>query len=228
VDETNIMIDAASDADVNLMVAENYRFLPTVDKCKEIIDEGNIGELRLIQVQAESYGEPTAWRTSAENNGGGVFIDGGIHFVDLILNIGGYPERVYAATPRQVFTQSEGEDGMVMNAVLPGGAVGLINMSRATPIGKQTQWVQVTGTKGQISFEPYGDSVTVETRAVRRNVHLPPARRGVRPMAKEFHQSILEKRPPVMSGEEALKDLRIVLAAYESASEMREVRLSGN
>lgn len=217
VDESTKMIDAAKTAGVKLMVAENYRFLPTVEKCKDILASGNLGDLRLVQVQSESYGASTDWRTNAEQNGGGVFIDGGIHFVDVVMNIGGFPKDVYASTPKQVFKGGQGEDGMVMMANLPNGAVGLINQSRATERRVGTQWVSITGTKGQLTFEPYSNKVTIDTVRARHTLSLPDAHRGVRGMVSEFRNSIVEDREPVMSGEEALRDLEIVLAAYKSA-----------
>ena len=52
-------------------------------------------------------------------------IDTGVHFVDAIINLGGFPERAYAslisAGPR-----AEDEDGVVLTAALPGGAVAQI------------------------------------------------------------------------------------------------------
>ena len=218
------MIEAARSAGVKLMVAENYRFLPTVDKSREIIGQGAIGDLRLIQVQVEGFRTPTKWRTSADLTGGGVFIDGGIHFVDILYNIAGFPQRVYAARPPQVHRESEGEDGLVVTAVFSSGAIGLINFSRATT-GEESGWVKITGTKGQIAFAPNDSRLTIETPPVRRTVNLPPARRGVRGMVREFRQAIREEREPVMSGEEGLRDLEIVLAAYRSAEKGEAVRL---
>jgi predicted dehydrogenase len=224
--ESRELIQAARDARVKLMVAENYRFLPTVIKAREIIKQGFLGDVRLIQLQAESYRVPGEWRVSAELVGGGVFIDGGIHFVDVLLYLGGFPERVYALKPPQTFRQVEGEDGLVMTASLPGGAVGLINFSRATTINEVRQWVAVTGTKGYMRFVPYGDELTFETEQGKRTIALPEARRGVRGMVREFRSSILEDREPTMSGEEGLRDLAIVLGAYQSAAEGREVTLT--
>ena len=45
-------------------------------------------------------------------------------------------------------------------------------------------------------------------------------------MLKEFRDSIVEDRQPEMSGEEGLKDLIVVLGAYRSADEKREVELT--
>ena len=87
--EAEGMVRSADEAGVKLMVAENYRFLPLVDRCKQLISQGAIGELRLVQVQSEAYGELTGWRTRSEVNGGGTFIDGGIHSVDILVNVRG-------------------------------------------------------------------------------------------------------------------------------------------
>ena len=45
-------------------------------------------------------------------------------------------------------------------------------------------------------------------------------------ISKEFRDSIFEDREPVMSGEEGLKAPAIVLAAYESAAQGRQVSLT--
>ena len=224
--EARQMVDAAQDAGIKLMVAENYRFLPTVSHCKQLIESGAIGKLRLIQIQAEGYGAPTGWRASATVSGGGVFIDGGIHYVDALVNIGGYPERVYALKPPQVYGEVEGEDGIVVTLSLPGGAVGLINHSRGTAKTEPQVSVQVTGTSGQLSFEPFGDEVTVDGADERRTIKLHEGGRGVKSMIREFRSCIEQDREPLMSGEEGIKDLAVVLGAYWSAKEGTGITLS--
>ena len=44
---------AADQAGIRLMVAENYRFLPAVDRYKKIIAASETGALRLVQIQVE-------------------------------------------------------------------------------------------------------------------------------------------------------------------------------
>ncbi|MCH7801953.1 MAG: Gfo/Idh/MocA family oxidoreductase [Chloroflexi bacterium] len=228
IDESMKLVDGVQDAGVNLMIAENYRFLPTVQKAKELIENGDLGSLRLIQIQAEGFSVPTKWRTDSAANGGGVFIDGGIHFVDVVLYLGGFPERVYAAQPPQVFNDVAGEDGLVVMLHLEGGALGLINFSRATPVPDSYQHVSVTGSKGRVSFVPYGNELYIETLTSHDTIQLPDAFRGVRGMVREFRSSIHENRKPTMSGEEGVKDLAVVLAAYQSAAENRVIELSGS
>ena len=223
--EATDVIKAAREAGVVLMVAENYRFCHTIDKCKELIAEGRIGDIRLVQVQREGHGADGGWRSSTELRGGGVFIDGGIHDVDAMLNIGGFPERVYAVVPPRVAAHGEGEDGIVITAHLPGGAIGLIHYSRGTPIGEARDFLHVTGTAGEVRFRSFGSEVVLETPTERRTFRLPEARMGVRGMIKEFVSSVRERREPEMSGLEGLKDLAVVLAAYESAASGEPVSL---
>ena len=217
VSEAKELIGAAEEAGITLMIAENYRFVRPITRCKELIEEGLIGDIRLIQIQREMYTRIGGWRRDLEVAGGGVMIDGGIHDFDAMLNIGGFPERVYAVIPPKVIDDLEGEDGMVVTFHLPGGAVGLLHYSRGTTMIGERDFLHVTGTKGEIRFKPFGSQVVLETLNDRQTIPLGEARMGVREMLSEFHAAIRESREPAMSGREGLKDLAVVLAAYESA-----------
>ena len=225
-DEAKQMIAAARDAGVKLMVGENFRFLPAVQRVKEMIEAGAIGSVRLVQIQTEAYQRPGEWRTIAEFVGGGALMDSGIHYVDILLHLAGFPERVYAAKLPQVFSQMEAEDGIVITAHLPGAAVGVLTYSIGTPTKGWNHWVNVTGTTGRLSFVPDGTELVVDTPEARSTVELPEAGRGVPAMVREFRNSIMEDREPAMSGEEGLKDLAFVTAAYRSADLRQAVSLT--
>ncbi len=230
IEESQALVRTALDAGVQLMVAENYRFLHTARRAKSMIETGtlgSIGDLRLIDIKVEAFRPPpTPWRLDASLTGGGSFIDAGIHYIDLIVNLGGMPTQVYAATPTKVHRHTEGEDGLVLLANLPGDAVAVFNFSRATSRNVQHDYVGITGTKGYIEFEPYGSEIVFENTLVKRNVRLPEAHRGAREMVREFRDCVQQQRPPVMTGAEAIRDLAVVLAAYRSAAERRHVPLS--
>ncbi len=227
IEESRELVQTAQNAGVQLMVAENYRFLHTVRRVKSMIEADSIGRLRLIDIQVEAFRPPsTQWRYDSTLTGGGSFIDAGIHYVDLILNIGGIPTQVYAAIPTKVHRRSQGEDGLVMVANLPNEAVAIFNFSRATSRTEERSSIRITGSSGCIEFEPYGAEITFENTLVKRTVRLPAAHRGARVMVQEFRECVLQERPPLMGGSEAIKDLAVVLAAYRSASEGRHVPLS--
>lgn len=220
-EEAQAMTKTARAYEIKLMVAENYRYLNTVQKAREIMNQGPVGNafgtLRQIEIHDESYSKPSGWRAISEINGGGVFIDGGIHLIDMMLNLGGFPESVYALNPPQLFSDSEGEDAMVVIAKLPGEIPVIISFSRSTPIREKPPFIQLTGSKGKISFVANSTELSIETPQVRRTVRVPEPRRGVRQMVSQFKKVIHEDEEPIMSGHEAIRDLVIVLAAYDSA-----------
>ena len=220
------MIECARSCGINLMVAENYRFLPALDKALDVMrtaDENGIGQLRSIRIICEGYRAPSNWRRSLRRTGGGVFIDGGIHFVNLLVSLGGFPERISATWLPKVFKSSEGEDGINILARLPNGASGTVLFSRATNISKTRQHVTVDGGRGRLTFIPYGSEVILEKGATKRKIRTSKSYRGTRKMVREFQESIIENREPLMSGEKGLDDLSIVLAIYKSAESLTEV-----
>ena len=217
-EEGERMVAAASDAGVKLMVAENYRFMPPVLKSRELIEEGVIGGPRFIQIQEESNFTVEGWRTNRRMMGGGVLIDGGIHSANMLVNLGGMPEEVYATILPPRLQGLEGEDGVVIIARLKGGATGLINHAWGISKRSWTSLVAISGTVGRISFGPGSLRLTLETAEGKNTFKFPEDPRGIGRMVKEFVASITDDRPPLTSGEEALRDLKVVLAAYESAA----------
>ncbi len=217
-DEAQRMIGAARDAGVTLMVGENARFMPVVRKCKELMDQGAIGSLRLVQVQAEQRHAPADWRRSLEMNGGGALIDGGIHAVDNLVYLAGMPTSIYAATLPKVLHQLEGEDGIVVMTRFTDGATGLINFSWGNASGSGRPWAAVTGSEGRIRFELGNPAwLTLETGEGQQEFHFTDPAASWRDMVAEFADAIRQGRRPSPSGEDGMRDLEVVLKAYESA-----------
>ena len=229
ISECEDIIKTACDANVKLMVAENFRFLPTIGKCKELISQGVIGELRVVRAEHEGYdtGSVAGWRTSIARSGGGRFIDGGVHYVDIMVALAGVPESVYALTESpKVIPDHEGEDGIMVMARLPNNVTGLIHYSGGTPVNKPYNWVQITGTTGTLGFHPHGGDITLYTSVCKAAIQVGSDRIGVRGMVKEFRNCIIDDRESIMSGPEALKDLAVVLAAYRSAQQGTPIAVS--
>ena len=215
--EARGLIDATQRAGVTFMVAENFRFDPATAKAKELIEDGAIGELSFVDVQSENLdGGCDDWRLSLERCGGGRMIDGGIHYVDVLRNLAGHPESVYALVPpHKTIHGIEGEDTMSLTATFPGGLTGFLRYSGGAPV-ESTRDVRVAGTKGRVRYTVFGSEVTVETEGDVRSYPVEPEIRGMKAMMRDFIGAIREGREPVMSGREALNDLAVVLASYES------------
>ncbi len=63
IEEGRRVIAIAEEAGVTLMVAENYRFMPAVRLCKELVDQGALGRIRIIQLHQETPYRPARWRS---------------------------------------------------------------------------------------------------------------------------------------------------------------------
>ena len=191
------LIRAAEQAGVTLMVAENYRFMSGVRLAKELIDSRRIGSVRLVQLQEEAEFRPADWRNDHNLNGGGTFMDGGIHKVDLFRYLAGEPTTVYASQVPSAQPGINAEDGLAMIARTAAGVTGIINHSWSRTARTERMWLSVTGSSGRIYYE-LGSSELLLGRRAKREQKLPLERDhyGLKPMALEFHASITEGPPP--------------------------------
>ena len=214
--EAEEIIQVAGQAAFKLMVAENYRFMAVVRKAKELIEAGAIGHPRLIHLQEEGPFRPAGWRNSRELNGGGVFIDGGIHKVDILTFLAGRPRTVYATAPRLADPNLDAEDALVVVTTSETGVVGVINHSSAKTQDPAPKWVSILGTEGRIYFELSQSWLKLHDGRTERKLTCPGDRHGLKTMVLEFRDSIRHGREPEMSGREGLEDLELVVKAYQS------------
>ena len=216
-EESRSIIDVAIEAGVVLMVAENYRFMAPVVAAKEKVDRGELGSLRLVQLQEEFPFRPSDWRNDAELNGGGVLIDGGIHKASLLAYLAGSPSEVYAAEIPSAQASLAAEDGVVAMLRYPSGLVGIINHSWSAGPHYARPWVTVSGSQASLAFELGGDWIdTIDGSGRHRQALDSHDRGGLAGMAKEFVDSVRDGRRPSMTGEEGARDVAIVQACYES------------
>lgn len=216
VEEAQAVVAVAADADVTLMVAENYRFMPPVLAAKEMVAHGEAGALRLVQLQEDFPFQPAEWRNDSAMNGGGVLIDGGIHKASLLAYLAGNPTEIYAAQVPSAQPGLEAEDGVVAMLRYSGGLVGIINHSWSAGPHASRPWVTVSGSKASLAFELGGDWIDTIDATGRRRQALDNDLAGLASMAREFRQSIQERRPPAMTGDEGVRDVALVQGCYES------------
>ena len=222
-DDASAIVRLATNSGVTLMVAENVRYMAQVRKCRELVSDGAIGGLRFVQFQEEFPFQPGGWRSREADNGGGLLIDGGIHKVHFMRYLAGEPETVFAAQLPRAMSGQEGEDGMAVILRWPTGAVGMLNHSW-TAGGPRSPTVRVTGSQGNISFVVGSGQLAMERHGKEEAFGFPPDHRGIPTMMREFIASVREHREGETSGSEGLKDLALVLAAYESALSGEVVR----
>lgn len=214
--EAQAAVNAASDGGVTLMVAENYRFMPPVMTAIDAVQNGAVGNLRLIQLQEDYPFQPSQWRNDAGMNGGGVLIDGGIHKASLLAYIAGSPSEVYAAEVPSAQLGLSAEEGAVAMFRFPDGPVGVINHSWSAGPHRPRPWVTISGSIASVEFELGGQWIDTIDQRGRHRRNLGGDRTGLATMVREFVAAISDGRPPAMTGEEGIRDVALIEACYKS------------
>jgi UDP-N-acetyl-2-amino-2-deoxyglucuronate dehydrogenase len=217
--EGRAMIAAAQQAGVTLMVAENVRFMAAVRQGKRRIEQGDVGNLRVVQLHEETPFQPGQWRRRRALHGGGVLIDSGIHKVHLLRYLAGEPVHLYAAVLPHALAQHEGEDGVVVMTRGASGAVGVIHHAWSSAQRSGPAWVVVSGTHGRLTSEMGAPWLRLAQGSAEQTWHYANDAKGLIPMGQAFRESIRTGQAPEMSGAEGLRDLAVVLKAYESMAQ---------
>jgi predicted dehydrogenase len=215
-DEADEIIAAADAAGVVLMVAENVHFAPGFVAARAYLRDGAIGAVRQIVVSARGYRQPSGWRRRRADMGGGLLIDGGIHYLHLLRDWAGPVERVVAVTPPNTFSDIEGEDTVFLLLRFRSGAVGALMNSVAAPALRRSQWAWLTGTEGSLGVDHRGRALWLRGSRGSRVRAFVRDRRGLEAQLAEFVAAVREGRPPTLSPESARADLALVQAAYRS------------
>ena len=228
--ECEAMIAAARDAGVVLYYGEHNHTLPAVAAAQRLIAAGRIGRLTGIQAtyaqwQGGAY-LSTAWRYDPALSGGGQLLDGGIHYIDLLLSIGG-PIRSVACFTTRFRPELGDEDTAVLTLRFAGGHLGTLFSSHAVGMGPPYPNLVAFGTEGVLAHGgPYG-ALTLHRLDLPERREVVLAHRGdpFATMIGRYLDTVLEGAANPSPGEVGRDNLSVVLAAYESARTGREIRV---
>jgi predicted dehydrogenase len=226
--DCDAMIAAAREAGVTLYYGETNRTLPAADAARKALDDGRIGRLVGMQAgyahwQGGEYLE-TAWRYDPAITGGGQLLDGGIHAIDLMLNIGGPAAAVTCFTTR-FRPELGGEDTATVNIRYTGGHLGTLLASQAVGVWYPGAALIVVGTEGALTLGGPHGALTLHRHDLpdRRETLLERGGDSFAVMTGRYLDTVLDGAPNPSPPEIGREDLRVVLAAYESAATGREV-----
>jgi predicted dehydrogenase len=85
--EAKAIVGLAADLGSPSFVGYNYRFLPAVKKLLRAIADGELGQLRSVDMLVGHGGHPESaqsWKLDRSRAGGGVLLDPGVHLLDLL------------------------------------------------------------------------------------------------------------------------------------------------
>jgi UDP-N-acetyl-2-amino-2-deoxyglucuronate dehydrogenase len=160
VEESRAAVKLARQKNLKLMVSFFELFLPPVERARQIIEQGLIGEPFLFKaIMAWHTPDVTAgWRFNPELAGGGVILDGNVHHVSNALYLLGDPDvhSVYAEYGA-LTADIQVEDTAVIlvrtaKAILEISGSNRLQEPGGATMAFKDQW-QVFGTKGTIAWD---------------------------------------------------------------------------
>jgi predicted dehydrogenase len=230
-EECDIMIEAAREAGVTLFYGETNYTLPAVQKAKQAIAEGRIGQLVGLQV---TYGHwqggeylSTAWRYDPRISGGGQLLDGGIHYIAMMLAVGGPITNVNCYTAR-FRPELGGEDTAVLNARFAGGQLGSLFSTQAAGVWFPNSPFVAFGTEGILTIGGSHGALALHRpdQTDGPEVLIKDAPHPFFAMTGSFLDCVCDGKPNISPGEVGRESLRVVLAAYQSAQEGRDIEVA--
>ncbi|MFW6071714.1 MAG: Gfo/Idh/MocA family protein [Candidatus Bipolaricaulota bacterium] len=216
------VVDLADNTDSVIYIAENFRHHRKLEKARELIEAGEIGEplfvhrREFVGMTNENEFARTGWRKEPEHVGG-FLSDGGVHHVaglrrvlGEIIGVSGYVTKVSDLPGKY--------DSMTLNLKFKNGVLG--NYLVSYGIGGDKQY-RIWGEEGSIEIEDgfvrLIDGEQVETFDVDEND-------GFLEEFRDFYEVVKgDKTNNLGNPREALMDLAVIEAGIKSAEDSRRV-----
>ena len=230
--ECEAMIRACKTAGKKLMIGYRCHFEPFNLEAMRLATSGAAGQIRYVRSEhGFVQGDPNKWRLKRALSGGGSLMDMGIYSLQAArYMIGEEPIAVTAreSTDRRDPRFREVEDMIEWTLEFPSGAIaGCQSMYSANQ-----NHILLMGDKGRVELEPAtrydGNKMWTGGDGRETAITSPPPGPGKTQFAGQLDHlagCILDGREPIVSGEEGLRDMRIVEAIYRSVREGRTVKL---
>jgi predicted dehydrogenase len=186
---------------------------------------------RFIAGPVARYRNGSAWMLDRSQSGGGCTINLAVHFLDLFSQLTGQPITAVRAVMTNRAQGTDVEDHSVLLATAADGAVGVIETGYSFPGGApeprefsfsiSSQAGYYRAATGGVSFLP--------REAASRGPTLLPAELDTDPLYGNFVTRVLEEvrsgKPPIAGLTDAERVMRVIDAAYASASAAGALRV---
>lgn len=148
---------AAAKSDKVFTIMYNQRTNPLYQKVKQMIEDGELGELMRVNwvitdwFRTERYFQSGGWRATWEGEGGGVLLNQCPHQIDLLQWFCGMPVRVRTFAQYGQYHDIEVEDDVTAYFEYANGATGTFITSTGETPG--TNRLEITGEHGKLVVE---------------------------------------------------------------------------
>jgi predicted dehydrogenase len=229
--EAKDVVEVAKKTKKILMVGMNLRYRPDTMLLRSLINANEIGEPFYIKcgwIRKQSSSEK--WFTKREESGGGVIIDLGIHLLDLSLWLLDYPDIESVTTKNFYHNTKSVEDTSISCVKCKNSAVINLEVSWSLPVEKDHFYLDIFGTKGSISSNPFRlykkvDNDYINLTPTQADNPTVLFKKSYLNELKSFIGAIKGLNPVFSPAEEAVHRMKVIEAMYESASKKSEIKL---
>ncbi|HLQ70712.1 MAG TPA: Gfo/Idh/MocA family oxidoreductase [Bacillota bacterium] len=218
IDDAIEMIQACENNGVILQVAYPVRFIPAIKRAKEMIEAGKIGDV--IAVNATNHGQmPGGWFVERNLSGGGSATDHIVHIMDVLRWMFKDEAKAVNAEFDTHFYDIDVEDAGSVMLEMESGMLVTIDPSWSRPKTYPT-WGNVTmkfiGTEGSLYVDAFKQHALYYNDAGNGLQEQPWADDMNEGLINDFIDCVETGRKPFITGEDGLRTLEVVKAAYQS------------
>jgi predicted dehydrogenase len=223
VEDAQAIVATCQKAGVMLMTAFPMRFSTPILEVKKMLDANGLGQVYAINGtnQGECPKHLRAWFVDKHLAGGGALMDHIVHLADILRwTLKSDVTEVYAQSNDILYAgETEVETGGLVMLTFASGTIATIDCSWSKPPYYPT-WgglsMELIGEKGLVTVNAFKQNLTVYAHSRKRPAYAYWGSDANQAMIDEFVAAIREQRPPRVTGEDGLRAVEIVAAAYES------------
>ncbi len=229
---------------VKLTLGYMMRYHSYHQKIKKMIDEKKLGKLIMGRAQLTCWYPlmKGSWRQEPTLGGGGSLIDMGSHCIDLLEMFMGKVVEVSSYTGNLVQDYPV-EDTALVLLKFEKGALGVVDNHFNIPDASSENRLEIYGSKGsilakgtigqdssgymveRIEKEEKGYEAEQKREKIREKEINLKSVNMYQSEIEDFSRCIIEDSQPSFKGEDGLRNLEIVLAAYKSAKKGRTIKV---
>ncbi len=252
------MLHAQRENGVKLAVISQHRFDPATQRVQKLVAEGALGRLVMGNAQipwwrSQAYYDSGDWRGTWALDGGGVLMNQGIHYIDMLQWLMGPVKSLIAYKDTLVHQRMETEDVAVAVLRFASGALGTISATTGAYPGLATR-IEIYGNKGSATIAgdeltylhlarneqqaagAYGSQTSTGNALSEKDITTNGATGASDPGAistnshalqiADMVRAIREDGTPLVDGYAARRPVEIILGIYESVRTGKEIFLS--
>jgi predicted dehydrogenase len=217
VKEAEEMVKACKEAGVRLFVGYRLHFEPFNQEAMRVGQKKEFGNVKIVQSEMGfRIGDPNQWRLKKALAGGGAMMDVGIYAIQgARYSVGAEPLYVTAQEYKTDHVKfKEVDETISWQMEFPDGVIALCSTTYASGIER----LMISAENGWLELRPAFGYGPLKGKTHKGELNLPVVNHQAAQL-DGMSVCIKEKRDSTASGEEGLKDMKVIEAIYKSIAE---------